>query len=144
MYSGTTLETQLVDALTINANEAQIDKYAQLSIGTAREGAIPTFIISGSLVESINRNVSKVEIELYFVGEGVGPSVVLSYIDRFGTEVEIVVSELKHGVNTLTISGIKSLNWGTIGKMQELDIKVGAVGDSARSDIYFAGMTIYR
>ena len=81
---------------------------------------------------------------MYFVGEGVGPSVVLSYIDRFGTEVEIVVSELKHGVNTLTISGIKSLNWGTIGKMQELDIKVGAVGDSARSDIYFAGMTIYR
>lgn len=143
-YTQTTLETELVDATTINAKEVQIDKYAKLSIGTAKQDATPTFVIGGKKVQDINRNVSKVEIELYYTGTDLGPSVSLSYVNRYGVATEVIVTELKQGVNTLTISGIKSLNWGTIGKMQSFYVKVGKVNDVARSDIYLAGMTIYR
>ena len=143
-----TLDLALVDATVLNPAEEMAGlQYVQIKIGDAqkRPNNAPgkqSFIINDELVKDIDKNVDKVELEIFYVGNDELP-ILFTYKGR-RTIAQGVEGTLKYGMNRIQISGIKGLNWNSIGQFEYLLVELGNEGDLARSNVYLVGITIYR
>ncbi len=143
-----TLDLALVDATVLNPAEEMAGlQYVQIKIGDAqkRPNNAPgkqSFIINDELVKDIDKNVDKVELEIFYAGNDELP-ILFTYKGR-RTIAQGVEGTLKYGMNRIQISGIKGLNWNSIGQFEYLLVELGNEGDLARSNVYLVGITIYR
>lgn len=142
------LELALVNSAIVNPNEEIAGlEYVQLIIGDAVplvNGAPgqKSFLIKDTVVSAIDKNVNKVQIELYYTGEEEIP-VFFTYKGKrtLGTGV---TTTLKPGLNLVTMDGMKTLSWNSIGTIEYLLIRYDNPGATASDNVYVAGLTIYK
>ena len=101
-----------------------------------------SFLIKDAVVSAIDKTVNKVQLELYYAGEDEIP-VFLTYKGKraLGTGV---TTTLKPGLNLITMDGMKTLSWNSIGTIEYLLIRYDNAGATASDNVYVAGITIYK
>ena len=141
--SGEEISLTLVNGQTINSSEQTAGlKYAQLQIGGATAISKQSFLIQDEFVNTIDKSVTKIELEIYYMGEEEIP-VVLTFKGKNGIGSGVATT-LKKGLNRVTLDGVKSLAWSQIREFEYLLVEIGNQGDAARSDLYIAGYSIYK
>lgn len=140
--ASSTVATQLVDAAGVNEEAAADEKYVKISLGAATSSA-QDFILDSSVIKGINAEDDKLIIRLY----NAGAEAELELMIRQGSDSKYVsksITTLAPGMNNLILSGLGGYNWNKIKSIENVRIRIGAKGDAARDDIYFADMTLYK
>ena len=136
------VSTQLVDAITVDANAKDGQKYVQITLGEAKT-AVHDFLIIDEVIKQIGEDDDKLVIRLFNAGQPVAIELMI----RNGNDQSYVTKEtmtLQTGMNSISLNNLYGFNWNKIKFIENLRIKVGEKGDAERNDIYFVDMALYK
>ena len=142
------MELSLVKGTDVFAAEEMADlQYVNMNIGDAKplKSGAPgqqSFIIKDALVTALDNTVNKLQLEIYYDGNDEIP-ILFTYKGKrsLGSGVS---GTLTKGLNRVTIDGMKSLSWNSIGTIEYLLVRFGEAGAKATDDIYLVGVTVYK
>ena len=142
------MELGLVKGTNVFADEEMADlEYVQVKMGDAKpmSNGAPgqqSFIIKDSLVTALDNTVNKLQLEVYYDGDDELP-ILFTYKGKrsLGSGAS---STLKKGLNRITIDGMKSLAWNSIGTIEYLLVRYGEKGAKANDKVYLVGITVYK
>ncbi|MBE5754122.1 MAG: DUF4091 domain-containing protein [Clostridiales bacterium] len=142
------MELGLVKGTDVFAEEEMEGlEYLQIKMGAAKplKSGLPgqqSFLIKDALVTALDNTVSKLQLEVYYDGNDELP-ILFTYKGktRLGAGVE---GTLKKGLNRITIEGMKSLSWSSIGTIEYLLVRYGEKGATANDKVYLVGITVYK
>lgn len=142
----------LVDANTVNANAAAGAKYIQLAMGDGWQYYHQTIeIVDDNTVRKLGAQTDKCVIELYNASEEqMMVDVMFEYINEESVFNTYISDVFAPGLNSYSINNMYAMNWEKYGyinririRFYTLDEERNKVLNTARSDIYFVGMSVY-
>lgn len=138
------VDTELVDAITVNPSAGATEKYVQIKLAQSESTVWHDFIIEDEVITKLSKKDNKFTVRIYNASsENVMVTLAIKYNSKYKTRS---TNELLPGMNEISISNIESLKWGTIKKIESVrfivDPEVSKA--AARDCLYFVDMSVYQ
>ena len=137
------VETELVDAKTVNAQAAEGAKYVRLHLGAADAVAQDFLLIDDNTIGKLGKENKKYTVRIYNASmESISAELLIKYASdkKYTTYTTLT---LKPGENVLEVNNLDGFNWAKLKSILEIRVIVGAKGDAARDCLYLMDMSVY-
>jgi len=139
------VDTQLVDARTVNPKAGETEKYLRIDLSEATSTIYHDFIIvDKNVVNKLSAADNRLSITLYnATDEDINTTLAFEYGNNLGRYRSWSSWELKPGLNEISLSNMESLKWHSIKYINSVRLIVGKENDPACS-LYFVDMSVYQ